>query len=108
VIRLGDGTEKSHILMQEALDDLWRYTGEMFRPASYEAELLKTNYVIDLNTIQSQWHDKVGPIFEQAGLIIPKGEVMQYGGKEGRHTEYMGYILTELQYMQRTYPQMHW
>jgi ring-1,2-phenylacetyl-CoA epoxidase subunit PaaC len=108
VIRLGDGTEKSHQLMQEALDDLWRYTGEMFKPASYEVELLKTNYVIDLNTVQSQWQDKVGPIFEQAGLITPKAEVMQFGGKEGRHSEHMGYILTELQYMQRTYPQMHW
>ncbi len=108
MIRLGDGTEKSHQFMQEAIDDLWRYTGEMFTPASYEKELLKDKYVIDLNAIQSSWTEKISPILSQAGLKTPKEDVMQTGGKEGKHTENMGYILTELQYMQRTYPQMQW
>jgi len=108
VTRLGDGTEKSHQFMQEALDDLWRYTGEMFQPATYEIELMSEGYSLDLNLIQSQWMDKISGVLNLAGLIIPKTEVMQTGGKEGRHTEHMGYILTELQYMQRTYPQMQW
>lgn len=108
VIRLGDGTEKSHQLMQEALDDLWRYTGEMFTPASYEIELMKNKYVIDLNRIQAIWMEKILPILSEGGLTFPGHEVMQTGGKEGRHTEHMGYILAELQYMQRTYPQMQW
>ncbi len=108
MIRLGDGTEKSHLFMQEAIDDLWRYTGEMFTPASYEMELVKDNYVIDLNAVRSSWTEKILPILNQAGLNAPKEEVMQTGGKEGKHTENMGYILTELQYMQRTYPQMQW
>jgi len=108
VIRLGDGTEKSHQFIQEAMDDLWRYTGEMFAPASYELELMRDNYVIDLKAIHSTWTEKILPIFSQAGLNTPKAEVMQTGGKEGRHTEHIGYILAELQYMQRTYPQMQW
>jgi ring-1,2-phenylacetyl-CoA epoxidase subunit PaaC len=108
MLRLGDGTPTSHQFVQDALNDLWRYTGEMFTPAAYEIELLKNNYVIDLNTIHLSWSEKISPILSQAGLTIPKEEVMLTGGKEGRHTEYMGYILTELQYMQRTYPQMQW
>ena len=108
MIRLGDGTEKSHQIMQEALNELWRYTGEMFTPASYELELMNDQYAIDLKSIQPAWSEKVTSILQQAGLVTPADEVMQTGGKEGRHSEHMGYILTELQYMQRTYPQMQW
>ena len=108
VIRLGDGTELSHQLMQEALNDLWRYSGEMFVPASYEIELVKDDYVIDLKEVQSSWSEKISSVMRQAGLNPPKDEVMQTGGKEGRHTEHMGYILTQLQYMQRTFPAMQW
>ena len=108
MIRLGDGTEKSHQIMQEALNELWRYTGEMFTPSSYELELMKDQFAIDLKSIQPRWSEKVTSILQQAGLVIPADEVMQTGGKEGRHSEHMGYILTELQYMQRTYPQMQW
>ncbi|MEP6793592.1 MAG: 1,2-phenylacetyl-CoA epoxidase subunit PaaC [Saprospiraceae bacterium] len=108
VIRLGDGTEESHRIMQEALDELWRNTGEMFQPASYEIELQMEGYSLDLNAIQPIWMEKVASILNQAGLVQPKTEVMQTGGKEGRHTEHMGYILAELQFMQRTYPEMQW
>ena len=108
VIRLGDGTEKSHHIIQEAIDDLWRYTGEMFTPASYEIELLSDKRVPDLNQLKSLWSEKILPILVVAGLNPPENEIMQTGGKEGRHTEHMGFILAELQYMQRTYPQMQW
>ncbi len=108
VIRLGDGTEESHAKMQEAMNELWRYTGEMFKMASYETELLKSGEGIDVSLLETEWNQRVAAVAQQAGLKLPQGEVMLYGGKEGKHTEQMGYILTELQYMQRTYPQMTW
>jgi ring-1,2-phenylacetyl-CoA epoxidase subunit PaaC len=108
VLRLGEGTETSHSFMQNALNELWRYTGEMFEPCGYEKELISENFVIDSATLFEPWFEKIDAIISQAGLTIPKDEVMIKGGKEGKHTEHMGYILTELQYMQRTYPEMNW
>lgn len=107
VIRLGDGTEESHQRMLKAIDELWRYTGEMFMPADYENET-----GVDLNKIKEEWNKKVTEVFNEASLIPPSegGEAvfMQTGGKEGKHTEHLGYILTELQYLQRTYPGCEW
>lgn len=108
VIRLGDGTEKSHSIMQTALNELWRYTGEMFSPASYENDLISTQEAVDVKALQDPWSQKIEAILSTAGLEIPENENMLMGGKEGRHTEHMGYILTDLQYMQRTYPEMQW
>lgn len=108
VTRLGEGTETSHGIMQDALNELWRYTGEMFQSASYESALQDEKFVIDLNALHDPWKQKLDQIFSSAALVIPEGEVMVTGGKEGKHTEHMGYILTELQYMQRTYPEMQW
>ena len=108
VLRLGEGTEKSHSFMQNALNELWRYTGEMFEASTYESELIAQNFVIDTATLFNPWFEKINTILLQAGLVVPKDEVMITGGKEGKHTEHMGYILTELQYMQRTYPEMNW
>jgi ring-1,2-phenylacetyl-CoA epoxidase subunit PaaC len=108
MVRLGDGTEQSHALMQEAVDDLWRYTGEFFKPASYETELIASGAAIDVSGLQAPWMEKVNAVFASAGLNVPETHAFLYGGKEGKHTEHMGYILAELQYMQRTYPQMKW
>lgn len=107
VIRLGDGTEESHNRMLKAIDELWRYTGEMFMPAEYEKEA-----GIDFNKIKEEWDIKVNTILSEGSLIPTSGgggaAFMQTGGKEGKHTEHLGYILTELQYMQRTYPGCEW
>ncbi|HUR65594.1 MAG TPA: 1,2-phenylacetyl-CoA epoxidase subunit PaaC [Chitinophagaceae bacterium] len=107
VIRLGDGTKESHDRMLKAVDELWRYTGEMFIPASYEKEMN-----IDLNKIREEWNKKVNDIFTEASMIPPSGSggagFMQSGGKVGKHTEHLGYILTELQYLQRVYPGAQW
>lgn len=108
VIRLGDGTETSHEFVQTAVNDLWKYTGEMFQLATYEKALLSDQSAIDVTTLKPLWDEKITSIFTQAGLNLPKEEVFLNGGKEGRHTEHLGYILTELQYMQRTYPSMKW
>lgn len=100
VIRLGDGTEESNQRIKNALNDLWMFTGEMFAGACYEE--------IDLASIKEEWQQRVQTVFEEATLETPKTTWTQTGGKEGRHTEYMGYLLTELQYMQRTFPNMTW
>lgn len=101
VIRLGDGTEESHNRIERAVEELWRYTGELFIPAAYET-------MIDVAALKEPWLNKVNEIFADATLTLPEKTFMQTGGKEGRHTEQLGFILTELQYMQRTYPGCEW
>jgi ring-1,2-phenylacetyl-CoA epoxidase subunit PaaC len=103
VIRLGDGTEESHKRMLHAIDELWRYTGELFEAADYE-----TAMGIDLASIKQTWTEKVTAVFDEAKLPVPENVFMQSGGKKGVHTEQLGYILTELQYLQRTYPGAKW
>ncbi len=101
VIRLGDGTAESKTRMLKAIEELWKYTGEMFVPAAYEKE-------IDVTLLKDDWLQKVKIIFNEAALPVPENIFMQTGGKQGIHTEHLGYILTELQYMQRTYPNSTW
>ncbi len=103
VIRLGDGTEESYTRIKNAMDELWRYTGEMFEPVYYE----KDNGV-NYRDIKQKWLEKVKAVFDQAALKVPESVAMQTGGKTGIHTEELGYILTELQYLQRTYPDSNW
>ena len=103
VVRLGDGTDESKRRIEKAIDELWRYTGEMFQPAGFETEL-----GIPLAEIKNEWMQEVGQVFSKAGLSIPEKTFMQDGGKKGNHTEHLGYILTELQYLQRTYPGVEW
>jgi ring-1,2-phenylacetyl-CoA epoxidase subunit PaaC len=103
VIRLGDGTEESRRRMSDAIEQIWPYTGELFMPAPYELEA-----GVDVTTFQQPWEQEVKRIFEEAGLAIPQKIFMQSGGKKGVHTEHMGYLLAELQYMQRAYPGATW
>ena len=103
VIRLGDGTEESHQRMLHAIDELWRYIGEMFIAVDYEKEM-----GIDFNLLKEEWLQKVKLIFDEATLSVPESTFMQTGGKEGKHTEQLGFILTDLQYMQRAYPNSKW
>jgi ring-1,2-phenylacetyl-CoA epoxidase subunit PaaC len=100
VIRLGDGIQESNQRIKNALADQWMFTGEMFGPASYE--------LIDVSFLKDNWMKKVESVFSQATLEVPKQTWMQSGGKEGRHTEYLGYLLTEMQHLQRTYPNSVW
>lgn len=103
VVRLGDGTEESQQRMLHAIGELWRYTGELFMPADYEKES-----GFDVSLLKEDWMTKVTAVFEVATLPIPEKIFMQSGGKTGVHTEHLGYILTELQYLQRTYPGAEW
>ena len=103
VLRLGDGTAESHQRMCKAIEELWRYTGELFLPVAYEKEL-----GIDISSLKEDWSIKVNAIFEEATLPLPEYVFMQTGGKTGTHTEHLGFMLTELQYVQRAYPGCEW
>lgn len=103
VIRLGNGTEESSKRMIQAIDELWRYTGECFTPAPYEKEL-----GIDVASLKYEWSKKVKAVFDEATLSVPGNVFMQSGGKTGTHSENLGFILADLQYMQRAYPGCEW
>jgi ring-1,2-phenylacetyl-CoA epoxidase subunit PaaC len=108
VIRLGDGTEESHLKMQESLNTLWRYTDELFYEDEVDTYLKEQISVPDLSQLKNSWKEYVDNILKQANLIIPTNNWQFQGGRVGRHSEQMGFILAELQYMQRTYPNMEW
>ncbi len=108
VIRLGDGTEESHQRILDAVSNLWPYTGELFIPADFETTAMKENTGADISQLKGPWEAKVREVFDEAFLPMPAAGFSQTGGKQGLHTEYMGYILAELQYMQRTYPSSQW
>src|SRR5688572_29087114 len=108
VIRLGDGTGESHQRMLKAIDELWRYTGELFEATNYEVQAVNDGIGVDMSKLKDLWMGKVQEVFSEATLLIPPKTFMQTGGKNGKHTEHLGYILTELQYMQRAYPGCEW
>ena len=101
VVRLGDGTAESKEKMQRAIDDIWFYTGEAFMPARYEEGILPTG-------LKDTWMKNVKVILEEATLMMPADEWMQDGGKTGKHTEYLGFILAEMQFLPRAYPDATW
>lgn len=103
VIRLGDGTEESARRMNEAVSELWCYTGEFFVPADYE-----TAAGSDPAGLKDAFYSKVREVFTQASLAVPENVFMHTGGKNGMHTEHLGFILSDLQYMQRAYPGCEW
>jgi len=105
VARLGDGTDESHRRMQAALDTLWPYTGEMFEAPE---ALVADGVAADLALIQAEWHETVATRLDAVGLCPPADGWMQSGGRHGRHSEHLGYILAELQFLQRAYPGARW
>jgi ring-1,2-phenylacetyl-CoA epoxidase subunit PaaC len=108
VLRLGDGTVESNERIQKATLALWQYTGEMFMPSDYEKALAKENIIPDVSLLKDAWMEKVKSVFDEATLTIPESVFMQQGGKHGTHTEKLGYILSEMQYLQRVYPGAEW
>lgn len=109
VIRLGDGTDESHSRIQQSLNDVWTFTGEMFIPTDYENNLIVEGFLPDYETLKSDWIKKVKSVLDEATLTMPDNTMwMQTGGKKGVHSEYLGYILPEMQYLQRQYPGQTW
>jgi len=108
MVRLGDGTAESRERMQRAIDDLWMYTGEMFEQTEAERSLLSEGILFDAASLREPWLAKVRETLAEATLDQPQDEWMQQGGKEGYHTEYLGYILAEMQFLPRAYPDATW
>lgn len=106
--RLGDGTDESNKRLQTALDFLWRYSMELFKPTETETKMAEMGVGPDLEKLKPLYLERVKEIFLKSNVVANPDTIFQYGGKEGTHTEYLGYILTEFQYMQRAYPNMQW
>ncbi|HLN10628.1 MAG TPA: 1,2-phenylacetyl-CoA epoxidase subunit PaaC [Xanthobacteraceae bacterium] len=108
VIRLGDGTADSHRRAQDALDTLWPYTGELFEVDDVEHGLVAAGIAVDPVTVRPSWQRTVEDVVHEATLILPRSGWMQTGGRTGRHSEHLGHILSELQFLQRAYPGATW
>ncbi|MEO6489295.1 MAG: 1,2-phenylacetyl-CoA epoxidase subunit PaaC [Ferruginibacter sp.] len=108
VIRLGDGTAESNSRLKKALNTLWEYTGELFIPSDYEVECTRAGIAPELASLQEKWMQAIGDVLTEATLSIPVNGYMHTGGKNGIHTEHLGYILSEMQSLQRTYPGAEW
>jgi len=91
VIRLGDGTDESHVKMQAAIDDLWMYTGEMFAADAVEVSLIDAGVAADVRALRAPWERTVEAVLAEATLTVPTGDFAQRGGKQGRHTEHLGH-----------------
>lgn len=108
LVRLGDGTEESHRRSQNALDELWMYTGEMFETDHVDQAAVAAGMGVDAAALRPQWSATVLPIIKQATLAPPKDGWMMSGGRTGRHTEHLGHLLAEMQFLQRAYPGQQW
>jgi ring-1,2-phenylacetyl-CoA epoxidase subunit PaaC len=108
ILRLGDGTEISRQKMQQAVNDLWPFTGELTTPSPADQWAAEAGVGADLLKIKTLWEQKVSAVLEEATLQLPAGTWMQKGGKTGRHSEHLGFMLAEMQHLQRTYPGNVW
>ncbi|HVO87224.1 MAG TPA: 1,2-phenylacetyl-CoA epoxidase subunit PaaC [Casimicrobiaceae bacterium] len=112
VVRLGDGTDESHRRMQGAVDALWMYTGELFMQDALERGLVEAGIAVDVTELVTAWRARVEAVFAEATLVVPPNPWMQgaqgRGGKQGVHTEHLGHLLAEMQFLQRAYPGAQW
>ncbi|NOD93763.1 phenylacetate-CoA oxygenase subunit PaaC [Ruegeria sp. HKCCD4884] len=109
VVGLGDGTEESHARMQEALDYLWPYVGEMFASDEVDAQMAAAGIAPNPTDLHEEYDTLVGRILTQATLSIPESQFAHKGGRDGRmHTEHLGHLLTQMQWLQRAYPGAKW
>ena len=108
VIRLGDGTDESRKRLDKAIATLWRFGGELTTPTATEAALQQIGVLPDYAALLAEMQAHTEHVFAEATVPLPAPAFAQLGGKTGRHTEHLGYLLAELQYMQRTYPGLTW
>jgi len=106
--RLGDGTEVSHQKIQEAINNLWTYTDELFHQTDADKAMVAAGIGVDVTALKDAYYAKVNSVLELATIAIPESKWFQKGGKEGVHTEHLGFMLSDMQYMQRTFPNMEW
>ena len=108
IVRLGDGTEESHNRCQTAIDELWDYVTEMFDMDELENELVAKGVAVDRTELREEWQQLVSHVIKEATLTLPDHDIAIRGGRTGFHTEHLGYLLAELQYVQRAYPGNTW
>lgn len=109
VVRLGDGTERSHAMMQSALDALWPFTGELFTGDEVDTEATRSGMGFDPSKLATEWRTYVSEVLNDAQLRVPSEETwMQSGGKQGRHSEHLSRLLAEMQVLQRSHPGAKW
>ena len=108
IIRLGDGTPESHTKVQSAINDLWIFIGELFEMNEIAEEMVKQKVGVDCTKLRSDWDKIINDIFSKATLSQPESGFMKTGGRQGIHTEYLGHLLSDMQYLQRAYPDAKW
>lgn len=108
MLRLGDGTEESHTRLQHALEELWPYTHELFEMDELEKQLAAADVAVDRVALKTAWEGRLKPVLSEATVNYPAGEQAVRGGRQGLHTEHLGHMLSELQFMQRAYPGLDW
>ena len=108
LIRLGDGTEESNSKAQESLDNIWQFTAELFEMDEIDTELLNSGIAVDNKALKLEWDKIVNNTLKKAKLKRPEDDYMATGGKKGMHTEYLGFLLAEMQFLQRAYPDAKW
>ncbi len=108
MIRFGDGTEESHERVQAAVDRLWPYTGELFSDDALDEAMQQAGIGADLAAVREHWSATVDEVFAEATLTRPEDSWMQSGGKQGEHSEHLGYLLAEMQFLPRAYPDARW
>ena len=108
MMRLGDSTQESHGRLQSAVDELWRFTGELFDQDSPERKLVADGVAVDTRALEADWNQTITATMSKISIEIPKDELQVTGGREGKHTEFLGFLLSELQFLQRAYPGLEW
>lgn len=108
MIRLGDGTDESKHRLQQAVNERWMFTGELFKASEADKAMMGNGIGADLEAIKANWQKHVIEIATEATISLPANNWMQEGGKQGMHSEHLGYLLAEMQFMQRAYPGMEW
>lgn len=108
VIKLGDGTAESHRRAQDAVDDLWRFTAELFDMDAVDRAMVEQGVGADLAPIEAKWRAQVGDVLGRATLAIPQTPWMLRGGRQGRHSEHLGHMLAEMQIVARSFPGASW
>lgn len=108
MVKLGDGTAESHVRVQAAVNDLWRFTGELFETDDLERQLVSDGIAVDRAALQAPWREEVARVLSAATLTVPDDGFMQRGGRQGRHTEHLGHLLAEMQIVARSFPGAEW
>ena len=108
MLRLGDGSAESHVRTQRAIDELWGYAPELFEPFAAEERLVQQGLAPDRGPLKTQWRNTVDATFAEATLVCPTAAWSVRGGRGGVHTEHLGHLLAQMQFMQRTYPGQQW